>query len=184
LAGIENLKALPTLRILLTLLTLLTLVFSIASNAASEHTLHVGHVWARATPPGASVGAAYFVLHNAGHEHDRLLAIESTVARTAQMHTSELTGEMMKMKRLDGVDVDSGKSVEFAPGGHHVMLVGLHGPLTEGDSFTMTLSFDKAGPVTVDVKILGAGAMTSQHSHTSDEHAEHGGGTDADETTD
>ena len=76
----------------------------------------------------------------------------------------------MKMEKLDVVEVTADSPVVFEPGGHHVMLMGLDDPLIEGESFPMTLVFEKAGPVEVTVAIRGLGAMENDEG---DDHSDH-----------
>ena len=142
------------------LLAGLTMALSVASVAA-DHQIHVMEVWARATAPTAEVGVTYFVVHNEGHDTDTLIGVESPVAKKAEMHTSVMQGDLMKMEKLDVVEENAHSPVVFEPGGHHVMLMGLDDPLVEGESFPMTLVFEKAGPVEVTVAIRGMGAMNS-----------------------
>ena len=63
------------------------------------------------------------------------------------------------MRRIDGVDVDPGATAVFAPGGLHIMLIKLKAPLKEGESFPLTLTFEKAGSMEVEAMVAGAGAM-------------------------
>lgn len=130
-----------------------------AVGLSGDHQIDVMEVWARATAPSAKVGATYFVVRNKGHEVDTLIRVESPLATKAEMHTSVMHGDLMKMEKLDSVEVTTHSPLVFEPGGHHVMLMGLDKPLVEGDSFPLTLVFDKAGPVEVTVAVRGIGAM-------------------------
>lgn len=121
--------------------------------------------WARASAGGAKAGAAYLSLANGGPSADRLLAASTPVAAKAELHTHLNENGVMKMRRVDGVDLPAGGSVEFAPGGLHVMLMGLAKPLAEGDSFPLTLTFEHAGTVTVGVQVRAAGAMDAGMAH-------------------
>ena len=140
-----------------------------AVSLSADHQIHVMKAWARATAPTANVGATYFVVQNNGHEIDTLIKVESPVARKAEMHTSVMQGDLMKMEKLGPVEVTAHAPLVFEPGGHHVMLMGLDKPLVEGESFPLTLVFDKAGPVEVMVAIEGLGAM-DQAEHAGKDH--------------
>jgi len=76
----------------------------------------------------------------------------------------EMAGMVMKMRPLAGLDIPAGQSVTLKPGGEHIMLMGLNGPLREGQSFPLTLTFEKAGAreVTVPVGKAGAAGPASQ----------------------
>ena len=112
--------------------------------------------WARATPGKAENGAAYLTIVSPGA--DRLVSLSTPVAKKAQLHTMTTEGGVMKMRPLDGLDVPAGQPVMLKPGGAHIMLMGLNQPLQAGQSFPLTLSFEKAGQreVTVAVEKLGA----------------------------
>jgi copper(I)-binding protein len=142
---------------------LLTLAFaalvSVAALAqAHEYTLgalHIGHPWARATAQGQRVGGAYLEIDNRGGA-DRLLAVRGEVSEAQQLHSMALQGNVMHMREVDAVDVPAGAKVKLEPGGLHIMLVGLKAPLAAGSSFPLTLKFEKAGEVKVEVKVESA----------------------------
>ena len=77
----------------------------------------------------------------------------------------------MKMREVHGLDVPAGEMVMLKPGGYHVMLMKLKHALKKGGSFPLTLHFAKAGDVTVDVRIMGVGAMNAE---TKSGHGGHG----------
>ena len=110
----------------------------------------------------AKAGAAFMVIENSG-EADRLVAASSDVAKKTELHTHIKDGDVMKMRRVDGIDVPAQGMARLQPGGLHVMLIGLHAPLREEEKFPLTLQFDKAGEMTVEVEVKDAGAMGSMH---------------------
>lgn len=118
----------------------------------------VAHPWARATPPGAKVGAAYLEIKAGKGVKDRLVGAKSAVAGTAEIHEHVNEGGVMKMRKVDAVAVPAGKSLVLAPGGHHVMLMDLKAPLKEGDLLKLTLVFEKAGEIEVDASVEPVGA--------------------------
>jgi periplasmic copper chaperone A len=115
--------------------------------------LTVANAWSRATPPGVTVGVAYFTLKNDTGKSDRLLKITSPVASKAQVHRTEILDGIARMREVAVLHVDAGQALEFAPNGMHVMLMGLKQPLVEGKSFEIELLFEVAGPRTVKVAI-------------------------------
>lgn len=115
--------------------------------------LLIDHPWARELPPTSATSAAFFTLHNKGDQDDRLLGASTPVAGTAELHTHVHVGELMRMQKIDSANVPAHGMTEFAPGGHHVMLFDLKQPLKAGDSFPLTLQFEKAGAVEVTVKV-------------------------------
>jgi periplasmic copper chaperone A len=116
--------------------------------------------WARATPGKAETGAAYLTIVSPAT--DRLVSVSTPVAKKAELHTMTTEGGVMKMRPLDGVDVPAGQPVTLKPGGAHIMLMGLNQPLQAGQSFPLTLSFEKAGQREVTVAVEKAGAMGPQ----------------------
>ena len=124
--------------------------------------LEVGSAWARATPAKAETGIAYLTIRSP--TADRLLSVSSPVAKKAELNSMEMSGTVMKMRPLAALDIPAGQPVTLKPGGDHIMLMGLNGPLREGQSFPLTLTFEKAGAreVIVAVEKPGASGPTPQ----------------------
>jgi periplasmic copper chaperone A len=115
--------------------------------------LIVAQPWSAPTPPVASVGAVYFSVTNAGPKSDQLLSVDTPIARNVEIHeTSEVQGSM-RMREVASVECPPGTTVKIAPGGLHVMLLGLTRPLTVGMSFPASLHFRDAGIVSVQVVV-------------------------------
>ena len=129
--------------------------------------LEVTNAWARATPGKAENGAAYVTIESP--TADRLVSASSPVAKKAELHTMSMQGMVMKMRPIAGLDVPPGQSVTLKPGGENIMLMGLNQPLHEGQSFPLTLDFEKAGPRTVTVAVEKAGSngpdSAAAHAH-------------------
>ena len=123
----------------------------------------VQDAWARPTVQGQTVGGGYFRI-DGGPAADRLLAVSADIAQSVELHTMRMDGDVMRMRQLDSVDVPAKQSVEFKPGGMHVMLIGLKTPLKVGNNFPMTLRFEKAGSVSVNVRVLPA-PPAAEHKH-------------------
>jgi periplasmic copper chaperone A len=138
------------------------LVVASVAALAQTNQLEVSHPWARATPGGAENGAAYVTIQSA--TPDRLLSVASPAAKTVELHTMEMAGMVMKMRPIAALDIPADQPVTLKPGGEHIMLIGLQHPLLEGQTFPLTLNFEKAGARTVTVAIEKAGAMPgAQH---------------------
>jgi copper(I)-binding protein len=119
----------------------------------------VEHPWARATPAGAKTGAAYATLVNNGSSADRLLSATTSLAGKVQFHSVSEENGVSRMREMHTVEVGPGAKVTFSPGGMHIMLVELKQPLKEGQTFPLTLNFEKAGKVDVTVSVAKVGAM-------------------------
>jgi copper(I)-binding protein len=138
----------------------------VASAAVAQtNQLEVNNAWARATPGKAENGAAYVTI--ASPTADRLVSVSTPVANKAELHTMEMKGMVMEMRPVAGVDIPGGRPVSLKPGGEHIMLLGLNQPLREGQTFPLTLNFEKAGPraVTVTVEKPGAAGPTATARH-------------------
>ncbi|WP_068828537.1 copper chaperone PCu(A)C [Pseudomonas sp. BMS12] len=126
--------------------------------------IHIDHPWSREMPPSAPNAAAYFVLHNKGNSADRLTSASTPVAEKAELHQHIHQDGLMKMQQVQTVDVPAGGEVQFAPMGYHVMLFGLKQQLKDGERFPLTLHFDKAGDVQVEVAVQ-KDAPAAEHQH-------------------
>ncbi|MFA9439802.1 copper chaperone PCu(A)C [Uliginosibacterium sp. sgz301328] len=147
--------------------TLLASAATIFITAASAHSfdlgvIHIGHPWARETVPGQPTAGAYLTLENRGGA-DRLLAVSTPAAASAEVHSMSMEGTTMRMRKLNALDLPPGKTVVLAPGGFHVMLFGLKAPLKNGDRIPLTLRFEKAGEVTVTVNVQANDAAQVEH---------------------
>lgn len=133
----------------------------------------VEQAWARATPGLAKNGGAYFVAKNGGKMADRIIGVTADVSAKTELHTHINDNGVMRMRQVDGVDVPAGGEVAFKPGSYHIMFIGLHKPLKKGETFTVTLTFEKAGKKTVDVTVMGVGAMKGGMKHGHGGHKSH-----------
>lgn len=148
--------------------------FAVASFAASAHdysagALKIDHPWARATPGAITTGAVYLSVTATGDAPDRLIGAATPRAAKAELHTQIMDGDVMKMRALSAIEINPGEPAMLKPGSMHIMLVGLTAPLREKDRFPLTLTFEKAGKVEVEVLVESAGARDAGH----DAHSDH-----------
>lgn len=142
----------------------LLLAAAVLAGTAAAGEMAVEGAWARATAPGASVGAAYLTIVNAGAQDDTLLSVASAAAGRVEVHATELDGEVARMRKLGSLPVAAGERVVLAPGGVHVMLMELGAPLRQGEKLELLLRFEQAGEVRVEADILAPGT-TDPHAH-------------------
>ena len=116
----------------------------------------------RATAAGQAVGGGFFKLTNAGPS-DRLVAASSPASKTVELHTMRMEGDVMRMREVEAIELPAGQTVELKPGGLHLMLMGLKAPLKAGETVPVTLKFEKAGEVTVQLKVEAAGHNPMGH---------------------
>ncbi len=142
------------------LIAVVVAVCAVASPALAEESVRVFDAWARATILASRPGAAYLTIESAAE--DRLLGVTTPVAGHVMIHAVEKDGDVSRMKHIETLELPAGEQITLAPGGMHLMLMGLQDKLSEGTAFPMTLNFEKAGEITVDVSVLGIAAEGPQ----------------------
>ena len=148
------------------------LLFASAAGAEdySAGDIRIGNPWARATPRGASVAAAYMTITNNGTAPDRLIAASTTVANRFEVHTMVIEDGVAKMRPVEGgLEIKPAQTVELKPGSYHVMLAGLTQALKQGQHMTATLVFERAGKVDIEFAVLPIG----QSPPAADKHSGH-----------
>lgn len=117
----------------------------------------VSAAWARAMLPDQPAGGGFVTLENKGDEADRLASISSNVAGRTELHTMEVVDDVMVMRPVKaGLEIGPGETVAMKPGGMHLMFLDLDTPFVEGGAVTVTLVFDKAGPVKIELPVMKA----------------------------
>ena len=136
------------------LLPLPTIIFTTLALAACsiQPELTVSEVWAR---PGIAAGntGVFFIIDNPTDQDDRLLSAASDVSQVVELHKTTMTDGVMQMTPQEYVTASAGEQVIFQPGDLHVMLINLHEQINPGDSFALTLIFENAGEITLDVTV-------------------------------
>jgi hypothetical protein len=120
---------------------------------AQSNGLIVTDAWARASMGFVKTSAVYLTITSSGEAGDRLVAASSPAADKAEAHIMLRDGDIMRMRRVIGVDVPPGSKTVFSPNSFHIMLTGLHAPLKVGDQFPLALQFANAGIVNVTVMV-------------------------------
>ena len=141
-------------------------------SPAMASDLMFGTLQFRATIGSMPSSAGYLSIANHGAMADRLLAVESSLARKTELHTMEVKNGVMKMRQIDGgIAIPAGKTIQLAPGGFHVMLIGLKAPLNGGENYQVTLVFEKAGKVELTGLAKRPADLKMPSSHSSDTHS-------------
>ena len=128
----------------------------------------IENAWARATPPGAKIGAGYMTIHNSGATADRLVGASSPAAAKVETHVTTRDGDISRMRPVKGYDIPANGTFQLTPGGSHLMLMDLKAPLREGDKVPLVLKFQRAGEVKVELQVRALGAthdMSGMHGH-------------------
>jgi periplasmic copper chaperone A len=128
------------------------------AQAQSSSGITVSSVWARATPGGAKTGVVYLTIENKGKLEDNLLGVTTPVADQAQLHSMKMDNGVMKMRPLAALVLAPGTTATLEPSGNHIMLMGLKRPLKQGGTFPLTLEFERAGKIEVQVTVAKIGA--------------------------
>ena len=155
------------------LVALLAAILPIGGTAAAHEftlgSLTIEHPWAR--PAASGNGAAYLVIENLGPA-DRLVGVATDIAATADLHATTIDAQGVgRMAAVQAVEIPQGAQAKLTPGGLHIMLMGLKAPLKEGEKFPLTLTFEHAGQVRVEVEVekkpshAADGGMEGTHMH-------------------
>jgi periplasmic copper chaperone A len=153
-------------RTLLAGLAVLGLPAAALAHSYKAGAIDIGHPWSRAAPAGVT-GAGFLTLTNKGGTADRLVGAKAEIARAVELHNHIMDGDVMRMRPVAGIDIAPNTEVKLAPGGFHIMLIGLKQPLVKGTRVPLTLVFEKAGEVPVELAVEAAGARGTEHQHGS-----------------
>jgi len=127
--------------------------------------------WARIAP-GGTTGAVFVTLRNGGAT-DALIGAATDIATRAALHGHRMDGDIARMRPVDRIALPANSDTKLAPGGNHVMLFDLARKLTEGERFSLTLSFEHSAPVTVEVTVVGLGKSPDGENSGHDNHGGH-----------
>ena len=132
----------------------------LASSAGAQSTSNAGLAfdapWVRASAPGQKNGAGYVQIQNKSGQTDRLISATTANVGRVELHTIINENGVAKMRQVQGIEIPAGAGATLAPGGFHIMFMGLNAPFQAGDVVPVTLRFEKAGEVKVDFEIKPA----------------------------
>ena len=128
----------------------------VAASALAQVT--VKDPWIRATVPAAKSSGAFMQLQSV--QDARLVEVRSSVAGMVEIHEMKMDGNIMRMREVEkGIEIPPGATVELKPGGFHVMFMGLRAPFAKDTKVPLTLVFEKAGSIDVDLMVQAMGAQ-------------------------
>ena len=130
---------------------------AVAAATAAKANIEVADGWTRATPGNATTAAIYVRILSV-KDPDRLIGAKAAAAEKAEIHTTTNQNGTARMAATPAVPIAGGATVTLGPAGSHIMLTGLKAPLRQGDSFLVSLEFEKAGSHTAVVRIGAANA--------------------------
>lgn len=141
------------------ILVFLALALSLPALAemTAESPVVVGDAYFRATPPGQSRTAGYFILHNRSRVDCDFMGADSPRASALEIHEHRHSDGMMKMRRVDSLHLAAGATLRFKPGGYHLMAFGVSAPFQSGTAVPVTLDFGPCGMAQVEFAVRGFG---------------------------
>jgi copper(I)-binding protein len=146
------LKSRPTLTDAIAGVAVMILSLALPASGSTTETVTVSDAWSPAPPPGARTAAVYLTLEN-GAGADRIIGVRSELAATAELHTHVHADGMMRMQKLDDIEVPAGGAVIFRPHGLHIMLIDLQRLPEPGQSIDVTLILAHAGEVSFSAEV-------------------------------
>jgi|SRR5699024_4994531 len=147
-----------------------------ASSSAAEQqqsNLQITQAWSRELPPTAPVGAAFLQIDNHSENADRLISANSPTAEVTELHAHIHEGDVMRMVKVDSIDVPGHGQLILEPSGYHIMLIDLKKPLVAGEQLPLTLQFEQAGQMDITVDILSSDAGTAAEHMDHSNHMDH-----------
>lgn len=158
-ASTQKQVRLKMLRLIFATALLASSVFSATAHEEKTDNLTIVHPWSRATAPSQKVGAVFMEIRSSTGKEDRLIGAWSPDSDKTEIHGHFREGEIIRMRRVEGgITIPAKGSVRLAPGGFHIMLIGLKVPLLEETTIPMTLTFEQGGPVEIEVMVESAGS--------------------------
>jgi copper(I)-binding protein len=138
--------------------SLIAAALLLLAGSAFAADIEVASPFMRAAPMAGGNGAAFLTIKNHGGD-DRLIGAEAAISKSVELHTHIKDGDVFRMRKVDALPVPMHGTVELKPGGDHVMFMGLIEPVKDGAKVPVTLVFEKAGKVMIEVPVTAAGAM-------------------------
>lgn len=149
----------------------LALAMSIPQVAASNvgTAIEVSGAWANPTPPGSTVAAGYLEIKNRTDQPYSLVSVTSPAAQTVQIHSVKLQDGVARMRQVSSLPLPARGELKLAPGGNHLMLLGLKQRLVEGSRFPVRLRFSNGREINAVIQVK----VAAQHQHNSGGHNGH-----------
>ena len=147
----------------------LAAAMSVLALPAMAHDYKIGSIeittpWTRATPPSARTGCGFMTITNKGTVADRLVSARSNASDKVEVHEMQMDGNVMRMRELaKGLEIPPGATVMLKPGSYHIMFMELKAPLAKDAKVPLTLVFEKAGSIDIQLDVQAMGAMPQGH---------------------
>ena len=147
-------------------LALVAMAVPAATHEEKTGDVTIVHPWSRPAAQGQN-GVIYLGISNSGADEDRLIAVSTPLAEKVELHRSAMEDGIHRMEKVESIAVPAGGAVELAPGGYHVMLVGLKFMLMAEETIPVTFTFERSGDITTGVSVEdhGGGSDDLEHGH-------------------
>lgn len=136
-------------------------LFMLTALPAFAGSVEIEKPWSRATSTGMKNGAGFLIIHNHG-EADKLIAAQANVSKAVELHTHIKDGDVMRMRKVEAIEIPKHGTVKLEPGSLHLMFIDLNQPLNKGDVIPVTLVFEKAGKVEAKITVEANAAMPAK----------------------
>lgn len=151
-----------------TLLLAAALLALLPAAGSGAHGYEVGdlivrHPWTRATPPGSKVAAGYLEIRNSGRQPDRLIGASTPAAERVELHVIVHQGDIRRMRAVEAFDLPPRERLALRPGGPHLMIMGLKRDFAKGERVPLTLRFEKAGELRVELEVQAIDSRKPHH---------------------
>ena len=131
---------------------MIKLLLTIALMTSPAYAIKITNVWAKAPRPGPN-GAIFMQIANDGDKDDAVIGASAKVAKSVELHTHIKEGDIYRMREIDKIPLQSHSTTELKPGGLHIMLMGLHEPLKQGDEFELLIKLESGEKITLTVPV-------------------------------
>lgn len=149
----KNLKQFLLLALLLTSVQAFAESTAKTATTSASDMIVINDAYARAVPPGQPNSAAFMLLQNTSDADHALVNASSSVSKVVELHTHIREGEMMKMRRIEKIDIPAQGTTTLQPGGLHIMLIDLHDDLKIDQKILLTLEFEDGSNTAVEVPV-------------------------------
>lgn len=156
-----------------TRLSAVLLALGLSAAASADQSIGVDGAWTRATPPGAANSATYVTLSNSGSEDREVVAARTDAAKKVELHTVLEEDGLMKMRQVTGIQVPAGGTVALKPGGYHIMMLGIHEQLREGESVDIEIEFANGETLSFSAPVKKMMGMPMKHGEMDHSKMEH-----------
>ncbi len=143
----------------------LTAFCQMATAGSLADGIMVDDPYVRAVPPGQPNSASFMVLHNMGEKAGALTGASSPAAEVVELHTHTMEDGMMRMRKVEKIDLPAGEVVKLQPGGLHVMLIGLTQKLIPDEKISLTLVFEDGSSKQVEAPVRKLQMQMKQGDH-------------------